>query len=72
MSLQEKRAGTAREKGNSWIRGKGLYSFRGELKHGIKLNKRKLNRSIRHNGMEMPNHSAYKKVIKTKYIVDFS
>ena len=38
--------GAAREKRNCWRRGNGSYSFRGELKRGIALNKKYLNRKV--------------------------
>lgn len=52
MALQRKQSGTAKVKRNSWARGKGAYSFRGELKRGISLNKKMLNRRIRHGNIK--------------------
>jgi len=40
MPQQKKMPGAAREKRNCWMRGNGPYSFRGELKRGIALNKK--------------------------------
>lgn len=34
MALQQKRSGSANDKRNSWSRGKGAYTMRGELQHG--------------------------------------
>lgn len=39
MAMQERMPGNAHEKRNCWSRGNGPYSFRGELRHGISLNK---------------------------------
>lgn len=72
MPLQKKKSGTAGEKRNCWSRGQGAYSYRGELKRGIKLNKKRLNRSIRYNIMEIPGHSDYKKATPTNSMVKFS
>ncbi|MDE7201975.1 MAG: hypothetical protein K2O91_08765 [Lachnospiraceae bacterium] len=43
MAQQERMPGTARVKRNCWMRGNGSYSYRGELKRGISLNKKYLN-----------------------------
>lgn len=48
MALQTARSGTAKEKRNSWIRGNGPCSMRGELRGGISKNKKILNRKVRH------------------------
>lgn len=42
--MQNPIPGTARIKRNSWNRGRGVYSMRGEMKRGITLNKKRLNR----------------------------
>jgi len=47
MAQQERMSGAAREKRNCWRRGNGSYSYRGELKRGIALNKKYLNRKVR-------------------------
>lgn len=46
--IQKPLPGTAKIKRNSWSRGNGAYSMRGELKHEIALNKKRLNRTIWH------------------------
>ena len=40
MAMQERVPGNARQKRNCWQRGNGSYSMRGELRHGISLNKK--------------------------------
>ena len=69
--LQQKRPGNANHKRNSWERGKGAYSMRGELKHGIALRKRELNRKVRHAELTL-RHSSYKRIKSTLKMVDFS
>lgn len=71
MALQEKRPGNADDKRNSWERGKGTYSMRGELKHGIALRKRELNRKVRHAKLTLQ-HGLYKRIAATLKMVDFS
>ena len=71
MALQQKRPGNADDKRNSWARGNGAYSMRGELKHGISLRKRELNRKVRHAGLILQ-HSSYKRIKATLKMVDFS
>ena len=71
MMLQQKRSGNANDKRNSWERGKGAYSMRGELKHGIALRKRELNRKVRHAELTL-RHSSYKRIKSTLKMVDFS
>lgn len=72
MALEKRRSGTARQKRNCWSRGNGAYSMRGELKRGISLNKRRLNRMVRHRADECLRSADYKKVCKTLYMVNFS
>ena len=48
MAMQERMPGNAHQKRNCWQRGNGSYSMRGELRHGISLNKKYLNRKVRH------------------------
>ena len=48
MAMQQKSPGNAHQKRNCWQRGNGSYSMRGELRHGISLNKKYLNRKVRH------------------------
>ncbi len=71
MALQQKRPGNAADKRNSWARGNGTYSMRGELKHGIALRKRELNRKVHHSKLVLQ-HSSYKHIKPTLKIVDFS
>ena len=72
MALQRKQSGTAKVKRNSWARGKGAYSFRGELKRGISLNKKILNRRIRHGNIKDLKNAEYRKTCRTINIVSFS
>lgn len=65
-------AGTARHKRNSWMRGNGTYSMRGELKRGISMRKKVLNRKVRRASRLDLRHSEYKKVCSTLKMVDFS
>jgi len=46
--IQKKCPGNARQKRNCWSRGNGPDSMRGELRGGIRLNKKRLNRKVRH------------------------
>ena len=71
MALSQKRPGNAHDKRNSWERGKGSYSMRGELKHGIALRKRELNRKVRQSKL-MLQHGSYKRIKPTMKMVDFS
>ena len=72
MALQRKQSGTAKVKRNSWARGKGAYSFRGELKRGISHNKKMLNRRIRHGNIKDLKNAEYRKTCRTINIVSFS
>lgn len=71
MVLQQKSPGNARIKRNSWRRGNGSYSYRGELRHGISLRKKQLNRKVRHSKQALKG-TDYKKLVKTNMMVDFS
>ena len=72
MPLQKPRSGTAREKRNCWLRGNGPNSYRGELKHGLSLNRRNLNKKVRcYNGDALKGNQ-YRKICKTVYMVDFT
>ena len=71
MALSQKRPGNAHDKRNSWERGKGSYSMRGELKRGIALRKRELNRKVRHSKLVLQ-HGLYKRIKPTLKMVDFS
>lgn len=72
MAMQERMPGNAHEKRNCWSRGNGSYSFRGELKHGISLNKKYLNRKVRRRGKEALKHGDYRRICRTLHMVDFS
>ena len=72
MALQRKQSGTAKVKRNSWARGKVAYSFMGELKRGISLNKKMLNRRIRHGNIKDLKNAEYRKTCRTINIVSFS
>lgn len=54
-------AGTARKKRNSWMRGNGANSMRGELRRGISMNKKILNRKVRRASRLDISRSGYKK-----------
>ena len=45
--------------------------MRGELKHGIALRKRELNRKVRHSKLVL-HHGLYKRIKPTLKMVDFS
>ena len=64
MAMQERMPGNAHQKRNCWQRGNGSYSMRGELRHGISLNKKYLNRKVRHSGREALKHGDYKRICK--------
>lgn len=64
--------GTAREKMNSWMRGNGVNSMRGELRRGISMNKKILNRKVRRASRLDISRSGYKKVCSTLKMVDFT
>lgn len=74
MAMQERMPGNAHEKRNCWSRGNGPYSFRGELRHGISLNKKYLNRKVRHSSKHKQalRHGEYRRECKTLHMVDFS
>lgn len=63
---------TARYKRNRWIRGNGAYSMRGELRHGISMRKKELNRKVRRASRLGLKNSEYKKICPTLRMVDFS
>ena len=72
MAQQERMPGAAREKRNSWSRGNGSYSYRGELKHGISLNKKYLRRKVRHSADIIPKGNGYRKICRTVNMVNFT
>lgn len=71
MALQKKSPSNANMKRNYWTRGNGSYSFRGELRHGISMRKKELNRKVRHSKVDMQNGD-YKRLVKTVNMVNFS
>lgn len=72
MPLERKHAGTAKIKRNCWPRGKGPDSYRGELKRGISLNKKYLNRKVRHSADMSLKGGSYRKLCKTIDMVNFT
>lgn len=74
MPQQKRMPGTARLKRNSWIRGRGPNSFRGELKGGIALNKKYLSRKVRHSAdADIPlKGNGCRKVCGTLNMVNFT
>ena len=72
MAMQKRAPGNAHEKRNCWQRGNGSYSMRGELRRGISLNKKYLNRKVRHSSRGALRHGEYRRVCKTIHMVDFS
>ncbi|WP_395013575.1 hypothetical protein [Robinsoniella peoriensis] len=72
MARQKGMPGTAKVKRNCWHRGNGAYSMRGELKRGIALNKKRLNRKVRHQLRGSLQNSDYKKVCRTLHMEDFT
>lgn len=71
MAQPKKSPGNAHTKRNSWVRGNGPYSYRGELRHGISMRKKELNRKVRRSKVDMQN-ADYKKIVKTVNMVNFS
>ncbi len=72
MPLQKKLPGSAAQRHDSWSSGRGRNSMRGELKRGIALRKKQLNRRVRHHKMESMQYSEYKHLSPTILMVDFS
>lgn len=72
MPLEKKRRGAAREKRNCWMRGNGVYSYRGELKRGLSLNKKWLNRKVRCKADAALKGNTYRKICRTIYMVEFT
>lgn len=72
MALQEAMRGTAGVKRNSWCRGNGPYSVRGELRKGISKNKKILGRKVRHQSKVLLQNADYKRICKTGMMVDFT
>nr|WP_302143995.1 hypothetical protein [uncultured Schaedlerella sp.] len=72
MALQQRMPGTAHEKRNSWTRGNGPYSIRGELRAGISRKKKILNRKVRHQSKVLLQNADYKKICKSGRMVNFT
>lgn len=74
MPQQERMSGAAREKRNCWMRGNGSYSYRGELRRGISLNKKYLGRKVRRSTDVEFTHkgNGYRKICRTVNMVNFS
>lgn len=74
MPQQKGMLGTAGVKRNCWFRGNGSYSYRGELKRGISLNRKYLNRKVRRSAdVELPSKgNGYRKICRTNNMVDFT
>lgn len=54
------------------MRGNGANSMRGELRRGISMRKKVLNRKVRRASRLDVRHSGYKKVCPTLKMVDFT
>ena len=72
MAMQKRMPGNAHQKRNCWQRGNGSGSMRGELRHGISLNKKYLNRKVRHSSKGALKRGDYKRICRTLYMVEFS
>ena len=77
MPMQKKCPGNARQKRNYWSRGSGPDSMKGELKGGIRLNKKRLNRKVRHQKILdedsiILRHSEYRHICRTGEMVNFT
>ena len=72
MAVQKAMQGPAEKKRNSWCRGNGPCSFRGELRGGISKKKKVLNRKVRHQSKELLQNADYKRICRTKTMVDFT
>ena len=72
MSLQRQMPGTVRSRKADWVRGRGPGSMRGELKRGIALRKKQLNKKVRHRTKEALQNAEYRKIVRTLCKVDFT
>ena len=66
MAQPKPSPGNAHAKRNSWARGN-----RGELRHGISMRKKELNRKVRHSKIDLQN-ADYKRIVKTVNMVNFT
>ena len=64
--------GIAKTKRNSWSRGNGPCSARGELRGGISKYKKILNRKVRRRSKVLLQNADDKKICKTGMMVDFT
>lgn len=71
MAQPKPSPGNVHAKCNSWARGNGSYSYRGELRHGISMRKKELNRKVRHSKIDLQN-ADYKRIVKTVGMVNFT
>ena len=58
--------------GTAGTEGTARTSMRGELKRGLSLNRKTLNRKVRHQGKDALQHGDYKRVCRTLRMVDFT
>lgn len=72
MPLQKPLSGTAAHKRNSWMRGNGSYSMRGEKKRDISRNKKYLNRKVRRKNKIALHYADYKRICRTLKMIDFT
>ena len=72
MPLQKPLSGTATHTRNSWMRGTGSYSMRGEKKRGISRNKKYLNRKVRRKNKIALQYADYKRICRTLKMIDFT
>ena len=72
MPLQKPLSGTATHQRNSWMRGNGSYSMRGEKKRGISRNKKYLNRKVRRKNKIALQYADYKRICRTLKMIDFT
>lgn len=72
MPMQKKSPDNVHCKCNSWTRGNGSHSMRGELKRGISRNKKRLNRKVRHKNNIALQHTDYKQTCRTLNTINFT
>lgn len=72
MAMQKRSLGNAHQKRNCWSRGNGPNSMRGELRRGIALNRKRLNRKVRRSRKEALKRGEYRRIVRTLHMVDFT
>lgn len=72
MPLQKPSPGTASEKRNSWVRGNGPCSMRGEKRRGISRNKKLLNRKVQRKNKIALQYADYKRICRTLNMINFT